>query len=288
MQKEYKWSMAVRGRRFSSGRCGLAFTAACVLSLAALQALPAATHAYQGKFRGTTAQGKPISFVVSAGDRVVSLNLAYALPGCDVKQQINTSAPIRAGSFTFSLKLPNNSVSLRGRFTSSSKAAGTLTASGDCGRASTTWKAAKGGAPAPAPKPKPKPQPKPSPTPFEGSWDGKVTFPVGLDPDLLDYLDAVGFLLGVFGGGIESADVPFLIQGAGCATGDFVGKDFRPPVKFKGKSFSLSFTTKNGIKVALTGTFDSAKRAHGTLTTKGSFEGCTGQARMTWRASNLR
>jgi hypothetical protein len=106
-------------------------------------------------------------------------------------------------------------------------------------------------------------------------------------PELKDYLDPT-LLFDNFDGGIEAVDVPFLIQGAGCATGDFgAAKEFRPPVKLKGKTFSLSFTTRSGIKIALPGTFDSAKRAHGTLVTTGSFEGCVGESRLSWRASNL-
>lgn len=269
----------------------LKLAVACALCLSALLALPAAAS-YQGKFRGTTAQGKPISFVVGAGDRIVSLNLAYALPGCDAQQNVNTSVPIKGGSFTFSLNLPNNSVSVTGRFSSSSQAAGTLTASSDCGRASTTWKAAGGGATPTASAPKSgapaKKKAKPEPTtPFDGSWMGSVTFPGGLDPELLDsILPDLG--LGVFGGGFESVDYPLLIQGAGCATGaELQAKEFSPPAKFKGKRFSISFTTKQGVEVTLAGTFDSAKRAHGTLTTKGTLKGCDGGSRLAWRASNI-
>jgi hypothetical protein len=282
--------MQVRARPFYSGRRGFAFLAASALPLVALLSLPAAAFgersSYQGQFRGTTGQGKPISFVVGGGDRVVSLNLVYDLPGCEVKQQVNTSAPIRGGSFTFKLNLPNNAVSLTGRFTSSSQATGTLTASSDCGRATTTWKAARGGA-APPTTPEPKPKPKAIPTPFQGHWEGKVTFPAGLDPDLKDYLDPPDVMFDIFDGGIEAADFPFLIQGAGCTTGEFAAKELTPVVKVKGKAFSLTFMARSSVKVTLAGTFDSAKRAHGTLTTKGSFEGCEGESRLAWRASNL-
>jgi hypothetical protein len=269
----------------------LKLAAAGVLALAFLQVLPAATAAYSGTFRGTTGQGKPISFVVGGGERIVSLNLVYALPACEIEQKVTTSVPIKGGRFTFSLNLPNNAVSVSGRFTSASAAAGTLTASSDCGRASTTWKATRGaGAPTSTAKPKPaKPKKKAKPEPltrFEGLWEGDMTFPAGLDPDLVDFLDPL-ISFDVFDGAIEAADFPFLIQGAGCATGDYVEKDFRPPAKFKGNKFSFSFTTPEGIKVTLAGQFDSTKRAHGTVTTTGTFEGCEGGAELTWRASNL-
>jgi hypothetical protein len=150
---------------------------------------------------------------------------------------------------------------------------------------STTWKAAKGGA-APSTTPKPKPQPRPAATRFEGLWEGAVTFPAGIDPDLRDELDS-SLLFDVYGSTIEAADFPFLLQGADCWAGGYVERDLRPPVKFKGKTFVLSFTTKSGVKISFVGTFDSAKRAHGTLIAAGSFEGCAGTARLNWRASNV-
>lgn len=245
----------------------------------------AAAAAYQGTFRGTTGQGLPISFVVNSDDRVVALNLKYELPGCEVKQQIKTTTPIRSSSFTFSLNTPGNTVSVRGRFSSASQASGTLIASGDCGRVSTSWRAARG-APTPSTPTKPTPKPEPKPGPFEGLWEGTATFPAGLDQELRDELDPM-LLFEVFGSRIETADFPFLIRGAGCAAGGYVERDLRPPVTFKGKTFALSLTTKAGVKIVLSGTFDSAKRAHGTLTARGTFEGCTGEARLTWRASNV-
>lgn len=262
----------------------LAFVTAALLVAAA----GATSRAYQGTYYGRTAQGKAMSFVVSGADRVTKLTLAYSLPGCDVTQKIDTSVPIRGGAFTFSLNVPSNKLSITGRF-GSSLVTGTLTASGDCGQMTTVWRAAKGAAPAPPPPAKRKPTtpPKtaaPSLDRFDGAWEGKAALPAGLDPELVDFMGAE-IDLDVFDGAFEAVRFPLLIQGEGCTTGDLGDKEFTPPLKLKGAAFSLAFR-QGGVKVLLTGTFDTVKRAHGTITQTGSFEGCAGTSKLTWKAAN--
>src|SRR5687767_4608858 len=100
---------------------------AAVLVAAALQALPAAASpsTYAGMYSGKTAQGKTFSFVVNAADRVVSMRIAYSLPACVVTQRLTTSVPISGGSFTLRIA-GTESLTVTGRFTSSSAATGTL------------------------------------------------------------------------------------------------------------------------------------------------------------------
>jgi hypothetical protein len=261
-------------------------SAAALLGLLAVTA-GAAPTTYAGTYYGRTAQGKAMSFVVS-GDRVTKLALAYSLPGCDAKQTITTSAPINGGSFTFSLSVPNNKLTITGRF-GASLVTGTLSASSDCGSMRTSWRAAKGHAPA-APKPapsKPKPAPKPaapSADRFDGMWEGKATFPSGLDPELLDVLEP-DMMIDVFDGAVETLEWPLLIKGADCSTGEFGDKEFPAAVKLKGTTFTLAFK-QGGVSVKVTGTFDSATRAHGTIVQSGSFEGCAGGSTMPWRMTN--
>jgi hypothetical protein len=265
----------------------IAASAAAFLGLLAVAA-GAAPTSYQGAYYGRTAQGKAMSFVVSAGDRVTKLVLAYSLPGCDVKQSINTSVPINGGSFTFSLNVPSNKLSITGRF-GASVVTGTLGASSDCGQMRTTWRAAKGHAPA-APKPaptKPKTPPKPAPPApdrFDGIWEGNATLPGGLDPELTDTLES-RVMISVFDGAVESLEWPLLIKGAGCSTGEFGDKEFGAPVKLKGNGFTLAFK-EGGVGVKVVGTFDSLTRAHGTISQTGSFEGCSGVSTIPWRMTN--
>jgi hypothetical protein len=265
----------------------IAASAVAFLGLLAVAA-GAAPATYAGTYYGRTAQNKAMSFVVSGADRVTKLALAYSLPGCDVKQTITTSAPIRGGAFTFSLNVPNNKLTISGRF-GASVVTGTLTASSDCGQMRTSWRAAKGHAPA-APKPaphKPKPPPKPappSPDRFDGMWDGHATLPAGLDPELVDQIDpGIGF--GVNEAAFEWVEFPILVRGDGCATGGSDDKELHPAVKFRGATFSVSFA-QGALKVVFSGTFDSPTRAHGTLAVTGSYEGCAGSSKLLWRATN--
>lgn len=279
-------------------------TASAVIVTGALAlTLPAAattdrTRATPGTYAGKTGQGRGISLVVSASGRITRFKLALVLPGCELTQSTTGSWPISGSSFAISLSTPDTSMTLSGRFVSSSLASGTLTATlrGACpGSISTGWRAARGGTAAAPAKPKPKAPAKkpkkpakpaaPSTTRFDGDWEGDIAVPPGLDPDLADELDTmVDFWIDE--GAMESVDIPFLVQGAGCADWDLASKDFRPPLKVKATGFTLSFTRGSGGTVSMTGTFDSATRAHGTLTTSGTVAGCAGSTQTTWQAFN--
>src|SRR3990170_3351942 len=143
---------------------------------------------YKGGWFGTTGQGKQISFTVNTRGRVTLLRFSWEVEGDGCQSEVEKTirgavASIRGKSFRATGQTATDSFTLTGRFTSKTAASGKLTAtsegaSGCSGEVSTSWKAKKGKRPPP-----------PATGTYDGSWQGPVSFPTGLDPAIAALAD---------------------------------------------------------------------------------------------------
>jgi hypothetical protein len=115
------------------------------------------TGSYAGDWMGTTTQGRPIMFSVSADQKVTAINVGYSFNGCtgtrifsnlalDIGNPPNPATSLGPG-FGYGSPAPDspNYTQIYGSFTSSTTATGSVVfgAYTDCGNSGAVWTAAK-------------------------------------------------------------------------------------------------------------------------------------------------
>jgi len=113
---------------------------------------------YDGEWSGTTSQGRPITFTVSADQKVTALTVGYNFNGCsgantfsnlnlDIGNPPSPTAPSLGPSFGYGSGPPDgaNFTQVLGSFTSSTTATGSVVfgAYAGCGTAFGAWNASK-------------------------------------------------------------------------------------------------------------------------------------------------
>jgi hypothetical protein len=119
---------------------------------------PPGSERYDGEWSGTTSQGRPITFTVSADQRVTAIAAGYSFNGCSgtntfsnlnlaIGTPPNPAAPASAPGFGFGSGPPDgpNFTQISGSFGSTTAANGTITFLGfaGCGNSVGIWTAAK-------------------------------------------------------------------------------------------------------------------------------------------------
>ena len=264
---------------------GLAAAVADPRAPSAPGAKPRPPSANFGTWCGTTAEGGSISFTVNRKGRITLIEFEYEIEGDDCTARVNDRAKgsiaIKNKAFKVPIQTKQETASLTGRFASRTAASGKLTATytsdeGCHGTVSTTWRAKKGKKP-------------PVNRVYDGTWQGAVSFPPGVDPVFLALLDPT-ITFGVVNGAVTFMRVPWVILGSGCqvALVDRLEQDFDPPVRLDGARLSVSGRGQKSFTVE--GAFASPTLASGALTMSGTSTmigggSCTGSLEATWDAA---
>jgi hypothetical protein len=114
---------------------------------------PGGPTRYDGEWSGTTSQGQPISFTVSANQVVTSLTIGFNFSGCSGVHTVPNAnlpigtAPVSGTGFGYGSGAPDgpNYTQVYGTFSSSTTATGSMIFGGyaGCGNSGGIWNAAK-------------------------------------------------------------------------------------------------------------------------------------------------